>query len=54
MEFLEPKTELFFFLSLTESTDVVVNLIENDVWEAKDEQICALNDKVESWNRLNL
>ena len=49
MEFLEAKTEFFFFLSLTEGIEVVVNSIEDGVWEAKDEITGALNDKVESW-----
>ena len=49
MEFLEAKTEFFFFLSLIEGIEVVVNSIEDGVWEAKDEITGALNDKVESW-----
>ena len=49
MEFSELKTELFYFLSLTEGTEVVVNLIKDDVWEAKYELTGALNDKVDSW-----
>ena len=48
MEFLEHKTELFCFLSLIEGTDVVVNSIDDDVWEAEYEMTGALNDKVES------
>ena len=50
MEFLEPKTELFLFLYLTEGTEVVVNYIEDGVWEAKYEQTGAFNDRVESWD----
>ena len=50
MKFLEHKTELFCFLSLTEGTDVVVNSMDGDVWEAEDEQTGALNDEVESWD----
>ena len=44
MEFLETKTELFCFLYLTEDTQAVVNLIEDDVWEDKYEQTVALNE----------
>ena len=44
MEFSEHKTELVCFLSLTEGIEVVVNLIEDDVSEAKDEITGALND----------
>ena len=50
MEFLEHKTELFCFLSLTEGIEVVANKIEDDVWEAKDERKGALNDGVEGWD----
>ena len=46
MEFWEHKTKLFFFLSLIEGTDVVVNLIYDDIWEAEDELTGALNDQV--------
>ena len=49
MEFLEPKTELFYFFSLTEGTEVVVNSMDDDSWEAKYELTGALNDKVDSW-----
>ena len=48
--FSEHKTEFFWFLSLTEGTEVVVDLIEDDVWEAKDEQTGALYEKIESWD----
>ena len=54
MEFSEPKTELFWFISLSEGTEVVVNSIEDDFWEAKYEQTAALNDKVEIWDWLCL
>ena len=43
MEFWEHKTELSW-------TDVVVNLIDDDVWEAEDELTGAFNDGVESWD----
>ena len=36
------------FLSLTEGTEVVVNSIEDDVWEAKYEITGSFNDGVES------
>ena len=45
----EHKKELFWFLSLTEGTDVVVNSMTNNVWETEDEQPGALNDGVERW-----
>ena len=49
MEFLEQITKLIF-LSLTEGTEVLVNLIEEDIWEAKDKQTGALNYEVKSWD----
>ena len=49
MEFWEQKIKLFCFLSLTEGTDVLVKSIEDDVWEAADEETCALNYEVKSW-----
>ena len=36
MVFWEWKTELFYFLSLIEGTDVVVNLIAGGVWKSED------------------
>ena len=54
MEFLEPRTELFYFLSLTEGTGVVINSIEDDVWEDIDEWTGALNDEFEIWDWLCL
>ena len=50
VEFWENRTELVCFLSLTEVTEVVVNPIYDDVWEAKDERTGALIDGVESWD----
>ena len=50
MQFLEHKTELVWFLSLTERTEVVINSIDDDVWEAKDERTGALVDGVDSWD----
>ena len=38
------------FLCLIEGTDVVVNSIDDDVWEYEDERTGALNDGVESWD----
>ena len=49
MKFLEHKTELFWFFSLTEGIDAVVNSIDDYVWEYEYEHIGALNDKVEGW-----
>ena len=40
---------IVLLLSLTEGTEVVVNSIEDDVWESKDERPGILNDEVESW-----
>ena len=48
------KTELFWCLSVTEGTDVVVNLIDNYVWSSEDEITDVLSDKVESWDWLCL
>ena len=46
IEFWEHKTELFYFSSLTDETDNVVNSTEYKVPEAQDELTIALNDKV--------
>ena len=54
MEFMEHKTELFWFLSLTEGTEVVANFVEDDVWEAKYEITGALNYGVDIWDWLCL
>ena len=35
--------------SITEGTDVVVNLISDDVWGYGDELTGVLSDEVESW-----
>ena len=50
MEFLEHKTELVCFLSVTEGTEVVVNSIDDDVWEAGYEVTGSLIYRVESWD----
>ena len=39
---------------VAEGTDVVVDLIADDVWEAGDEITGALNDGVESWDLICL
>ena len=54
MVFWEHKTELVFSLSKTEETQVIVNLIEDNVWEAKDEKRGSLIDGIESWYLLCL
>ena len=50
MVFWEHKTELFLFFYVVEGTDVVVNLIAEDVWGYEDELTCSLIDEVESWD----
>ena len=52
MEFLEHKTELVCFLSITEGTEVIFNSIDDDVWEAKDEITGALIERFEIWDWL--
>ena len=37
------------FFSITEDTEVIVNLMDDDVLEAEDEITCPLVDVVESW-----
>ena len=54
MVFWEYRTELFWCLSVTEGTDVVVNSIADDVWGSEDELTGVLSDKVESWDWLCL
>ena len=39
-------------MSLTEVTDIVINLIAGDVWGSEDELTGALSDEVESWDWL--
>ena len=41
---------MFWFLSLTEGTDVVDNLMADDDWGSEDELKVALSEKVESWD----
>ena len=48
--FLEHKTELVCFLSITEETEVIVNSIEYDVEESEDERTGSLIEIVESWD----
>ena len=50
MVFWEHKTELVCSLSITEETEVIVNLIEDYVWENKYEKTGFLIDGVESWD----
>ena len=54
MLFWEYKTELFWFLSVTEGIDIVVNSIADDVWGYEYEPTGVLSDKVESWDWLCL
>ena len=49
MVFWECKTESFWFFSVIEGIDVVVNSIADDVWGYKDELTGVLSEKVESW-----
>ena len=42
-------TQNGFFLSLTEGTEVIVNSIDDDVWEAKYKRTGALIDGLGSW-----
>ena len=37
-------------MSQSEGTEVIVNSIDDDVWEAKDKRRGALIDGVESWD----
>ena len=48
MVFWEHKTELFWCLSVIEVTDVVVDLIVEDVWDYEDEITGALIENFES------
>ena len=50
MVFWEYKTELFWFLSVTEGTDVVVNSITDDVWGSEDELTGVLSENNLSWD----
>ena len=52
--FWEHKTEFFWYLSVIEGTDIVVNLIEVDVWYSEDELTGALIGEVESCDWLCL
>ena len=46
----ELKTDFFRFLSVIEETDVVVNSISDDGWEANDELTGALSDEFDIWD----
>ena len=50
MVFGEHKTELVYFLPITEETEVLVNEVGDYVWEAKDERKGSLIEVVESWH----
>ena len=50
MDFSEHKTQLVCLLYITEGTEVIVDSIYGDFWEAKDEITGALIDGVESWD----
>ena len=50
MLFWEHKIELFWCLSVIEGTDVVVNLIAEDVLDYEYELTGALSEKVEIWD----
>ena len=52
MVFWEHKTELVCFLSITEETKVLVNEVDDDVWEAEYERTGSLIYRVESWDCL--
>ena len=41
---------MFWFLSVTEGKEVVVNSIADGVWGSEDELTGVLSDKVESWD----
>ena len=43
------QTRLFWFLSLTEGIEIVVNSIADDVWGSEYELTGAQSEKVESW-----
>ena len=38
MEFWDNKTELVCFMSITEETEVIVNAVDDDFWEAEYEK----------------
>ena len=44
------QNRIFWCLSVAEGTDVVVNLIAEDVWDSEDELTGALSWEVESWD----
>ena len=49
IELLEHKMGLFWFLSLTEGTEFIVNSVDDDVLKAKYKITGALNDGVGIW-----
>ena len=46
---LGTKNGIGFFLSISEETEVIVNLIEVDVWESEDDTTGSFIDGFESW-----
>ena len=49
MVFWEQKTDQVCYLSIVEETQVLVELIEYNIWEAEYEKTGLLIDRVESW-----
>ena len=49
MVFLEHKTELVYSLLVTEDTKVLVNAVDDDVWEYEYERTGSLIDWIDSW-----
>ena len=47
---LGTQIRIVLLFPVTEGTEVVVNLIDNDVWEAEDERKGALNKEVQIWD----
>ena len=47
---LGTQIRIVLLFPVTEGTEVVVNLIDNDVWEAEDERKGALNEEVQIWD----
>ena len=50
MVFWEQKTELVCFLSITEETEVLVNAVDDYVWESEDEITCSFIYRVKVWD----
>ena len=54
MVFWEHKTELVCFLSITEEKKVLVNAVDDDVWEDEDYITGSCIDVVEIWDLICL